>query len=197
MRKSSISVPFISADQVRSLVAMEEAIAAMRPAFIQLGRGEEALVPTRLSLDLPDKNAAALVMSAYTMGSPYYTVKTVCVNYSNTPKGLLLIHAVVQVFEASKGHLAAIMDGGSITAIRTGAASGLATDLLANKTAKVLAVFGTGIQARTQVEAVLAFRNIKKILVFSRTAEHTNSFFQLDLRCVWYCSGGRTTGPVK
>ena len=73
----------------------------------------------------------------------------------------------------------AIMDGESITAVRTGAASGLATDLLANKAAKVLAVFGTGVQARTQVEAVLAVRTIKKILVFSRNAKNAEYF------CSW------------
>jgi len=175
LRKTSMSSLFISADQIRSLITMEDAIKAMRSAFIQLSRGD-ALIPKRLSLSIPDKNAVALVMPVYALHSPYYTVKTVSINYANPQKGLPLIHAVVQVFDASKGNMIAIMDGESITAIRTGAASGLATDLLANKAAKVLAVFGTGVQARTQVEAVLAVRNIKKILVFSRTAEHTDSF---------------------
>tara|TARA_Y100000590_G_scaffold468882_2_gene653638 strand:+ start:153 stop:1049 length:897 start_codon:yes stop_codon:yes gene_type:complete len=157
---------------------MEDAIKAMRSAFIHLSRGDMA-VPKRLSLSIPDKNAIALIMPAYAFNSPYYIVKTVSINYANPQKDLPLIHAAVQVFDASKGNLIVTMDGESITAIRTGAASGLATDLLANKETKVLAVFGTGVQARTQVEAVLAVRIIKKVLVFSRTAKNAKSF------CSW------------
>ena len=172
-------------DQVRDLVPMSEAIAAMRSAFIQLSGGD-AFAPMRLSLDIPDKNAASLVMSAYTTGSPYYTVKIVSVNYSNPQKGLPLIHAIVQVFDASNGSLVATMDGESITAIRTGAASGLATDLLANKDAKIYAIFGTGVQAASHAEAIMEVRHIEKIIVFSRnnkSAELFCDFLSDKIRC--------------
>ena len=94
------------------MVSMAEAIDAMKEAFIQLSRGE-AFVPQRASLNIPDKNATCLVMPAYAMGSPYYSVKTVSINYSNPDKGLPLIHAVVQVFDAEKGNLVATLDGKS------------------------------------------------------------------------------------
>jgi len=154
---------------------MKEAIRAMKTAFAQLSSGE-AVVPPRLSLDIPDKNATSVVMPAYATGSPYYTVKIVSVNYSNPVKGLPLIHGVVQVFDAENGKHIANLDGASITAIRTGAASGLATDLLAKENANVCAVFGTGVQAASHIEAVLAVRPIEKIIVFSRSKPSAEKF---------------------
>ena len=166
---------FLNRDQINDLISMEEAIRAMGTAFAQLSNGE-AVVPPRLSLDIPDKNATSLVMPAYATGSPYYTVKIVSVNYSNPKKGLPLIHGVVQVFDAENGKHIANLDGASITAIRTGAASGLATDLLAKENANVCAVFGTGVQAASHIEAVLAVRPIEKIIVFSRSKPSAEKF---------------------
>ena len=164
--------------QINKMVAMNEAIEAMKTAFVQLSNGE-AIIPTRLSTDVPDKNATSLVMPAYSLDSPYYTVKVVSVNYSNPQKGLPLLHSSVQVFDASKGNMVATLDGESVTAIRTGAVSGLATGMLAKKDAKVGAVFGTGVQAKSQVEAILAMKNLEKILVFSRTKESAKLFCNL------------------
>jgi len=154
---------------------MNEAIEAMKTAFVQLINGE-AIIPIRLSTDVPKKNATSLVMPAYSLKSPYYTVKIVSVNYSNPQKGLPLLHSSVQVFDASKGNMVATLDGESVTAIRTGAVSGLATGMLAKKDAKIGAVFGTGVQAKSQVEAILAARNLEKILVFSRTKKSAELF---------------------
>ena len=166
---------FLNKDQINDLISMEEAIRAMKTAFAQLSSGE-AVVPPRLSLDIPDKNATSLVMPAYATGSPYYTVKIVSVNYSNPDKGLPLIHGIVQVFDAENGKHIANLDGASITAIRTGAASGLATDLLAKENANVCAVFGTGVQAAAHIEAVLEVRPIEKIIVFSRSKLSAEKF---------------------
>ena len=91
--------------QINKMVGMNEAIEAMKTAFVQLINGE-AIIPTRLSTDVPKKNATSLVMPAYSSKSPYYTVKIVSVNYSNPQKGLPLLHSTVQVFDASKGILA-------------------------------------------------------------------------------------------
>ena len=87
---------FLNRDQINDLISMKEAIGAMKTAFAQLSSGE-AVVPPRLSLNIPDKNATSVVMPAYVNGSRYYTVKILSVNYSNPDKGLPLIHGVVQV----------------------------------------------------------------------------------------------------
>ena len=154
---------------------MSDAIEAMRWAFTQLSNGN-VLLPNRSSMDIPDKNATTLVMPAYAMGSPHFTVKIVSVNYSNPQKGLPMINAVVHVFNAEKGEQVATLDGDTVTAIRTGAASGLATDLLAREDVKTGAIFGTGVQARTQIEALTNIRQLDKILGFSREKRSARSF---------------------
>ena len=168
----------LNKNQINKLVTMKEAILTMKTAFVQLSK-KEANIPVRLSTDIPGKNATSLVMPAYLLDSPYYTVKVVSVNYSNPQKGLPLLHSSVQVFDASKGNIVATLDGESITAIRTGAVSGLATGILAKKDAKVGAIFGTGVQAKSQVEAILFVKNLEKILVFSRTKESAELFCNL------------------
>lgn len=168
----------LNKNQINKLVTMKEAILTMKTAFVQLSK-REANIPVRLSTDIPGKNATSLVMPAYLLDSPYYTVKVVSVNYSNPQKGLPLLHSSVQVFDASKGNIVATLDGESITAIRTGAVSGLATGILAKKDAKVGAIFGTGVQAKSQVEAILFVKNLEKILVFSRTKESAELFCNL------------------
>ena len=159
------------------MVSMTEAIDAMRWAFIQLSAGK-AFVPQRTTLNIPDKNASSLVMPAYALDSPFYSVKTVSINYSNPHKGLPLINAVVQIFDASKGNLVATLDGGSITAVRTAAASGLATDLLVKDDASVCAIFGTGVQAESHLEAIMTVRDIKKFIIVSRTKEAAARFIE-------------------
>ncbi len=157
------------------MVSMKEAIHAMESAFVQLSSGD-AYVPTRLSLDLPDKNATSLIMPAYAIGNPHYCVKIVSVNYSNPQKGLPLIHSVVQVFDASEGNQVATFDGESITAIRTAAASGLATDLMAKKDAVICAIFGTGVQAASHLKSIMEVRKIEKFIVFSRNEDTAVKF---------------------
>ena len=90
----------LSKKQIIGMVSMKEAIHAMESAFVHLSSGN-ARVPTRLKLDIPDKNATSLIMPAYAVGEPHYCVKIASVNYSNPHKGLPLIHSVVKVFDAS------------------------------------------------------------------------------------------------
>lgn len=161
--------------QILGMVSMEEAIHAMESAFIHLSNGE-AHIPPRLNFDFPDKNAASLVMPAYAIGNPYYCVKIVSINYSNPKRGLPLIHSVVQVFDASQGNQIATFDGESITAIRTAAASGLATNLMAKKDASICAIFGTGVQAAFHMKAIMKVRKIEKFIIFSRNIDTAAKF---------------------
>jgi ornithine cyclodeaminase len=92
--------------------------------------------------------------------------KIVSVFPENPERGLPLIHAVVVVVDAETGRPVALMDGTFLTALRTGAASGVATDLLARPDARIAAIFGAGAQARTQLEAVCNVRPIQKAWVY-------------------------------
>ena len=161
--------------QILEMVPMKEAIHAMKSAFVHLSNGE-AHIPPRLNFDLPDKNASSLVMPAYVIGNPYYCVKIVSINYSNPKKGLPLIHSVIQVFDASQGNQIASLDGESITAIRTAAASGLATNLMANIDDSICAIFGTGVQAAFHMKAIMEVRKIEKFIIFSRNKDTASIF---------------------
>ena len=144
---------------------MPRAIAAMREGFQLLSR-KEVLVPLRLHLDIPEYQGVELIKPVYIPALKQIGFKVISLFRNNHQWGLPLSHAVMMIFDAVTGVPQAIMDGDSLTAIRTGAASGLATDLLARKNARILAVFGAGLQARTQIEAIVTVRPIQKIYIF-------------------------------
>ena len=110
---------------------MSEAIEAMKTAFVALSNGS-AIVPNRINLPIEEQNALHLSMPAYIKGGKYNTIKLVNIHFDNPGKGLPLINGVILVMDALEGSPLALIEGKSVTALRTGAGSGLATDLLAN-----------------------------------------------------------------
>ncbi len=175
---SENKILFLSAKDVEKAISMKETIAAMRNAFLQLAKGE-AVVPLRSSIDMPKENAGALFMPAYLPDISKISLKTVTINKDNPDWGLPMIQAMVMIFDAATGSPVAVMDGEHLTAMRTGAVSGLATDLLARKDAEVVAIIGTGAQGKTQLEAVCEVREIKKAIVFDLNKERANAFAEM------------------
>ena len=157
----------LSRADLHSALDMPSAIAAVRQAFAQLALGR-AQVPLRSALDC-EGNAVALVMPAYLADTGGLGLKVVTVTPANTARGLPLIHALVVVLDAETGAPVAALEGGWLTALRTGAASGVATDLLARPDAQTLAVFGAGAQGETQTLAVCAVRQIRHVRLYDRT----------------------------
>lgn len=154
----------LNGDDVRAALTMPDAIAAVKHGFMALSLGR-AQMPVRALL--PTAGGVTLTMPAYLHGAPICTVKIVSVCGGNAAKGLPVVNGSVMVLDAETGLPRAILDGGMLTAIRTGAGTGLATDLLARPDAAVLGVIGAGVQARTQIEAVCAVRPIQQIRIFS------------------------------
>ncbi len=105
-------------------------------------------------------------------------LKAVTVHQDNPHKGLPVIQAMVLVFDAPTGSPLALIDGEFITAMRTGAVSGLATKLLARENAKVVAIIGAGVQGATQLEAVCTVRDIAKAYIFDRKKERMDAFIK-------------------
>lgn len=167
----------LNATDVRLALPMTAAVAAMKKAFAELARGEVTL-PLRTQLDVSAHGGVALFMPAYATGSDALAMKAVAVYPHNAQRGLPTIHGVVLVFEASSGRPVALLEGGALTAIRTGAASGAATDLLARPDARVAAIIGSGVQARTQLEAVCTVRPIQEVRVYSTNSEQAEQFAQ-------------------
>lgn len=172
----SRSIRLINRELLASLVPMPKAIELMRPAFAQLSRTENpAQVPIRAHLK-NQKNTESLYMPVSLEDCEAFGVKIVGMSHENEQRGLPFISAMVLVLDGHTGRVRGMIEGSYLTALRTGAASGLATDLLANPEAEVLAIFGAGVQARTQVKAVAAVRALKKIWVFNRTQSHAETF---------------------
>lgn len=170
-----MKVRILSAADVTKSLPMKDAIQAVRMAFQELSAGK-ADMPARMKVTAAKNKGLTLLMPAYMSEADQLAVKIVSVFSQNPSKGHPLIYAVVAVLEPTTGRPLALMDGGSLTAIRTGAASGLATDLLARKDASSVAIFGAGVQARTQLEGVCAVRKITKAWVHDKDVARAQAF---------------------
>jgi ornithine cyclodeaminase/alanine dehydrogenase-like protein (mu-crystallin family) len=186
---------YLSADVVRRALPMRDAIEAMREAFAQLVRGE-ATMPMRLQLNAPSESGATLIMPCHSIAQKLFSMKMVMVFGDNLQRGLPTIQSVVILTDGSTGTPLAVMDGGSLTAIRTGAASGLATDLLARTEAATVAIIGAGVQARTQLEAVCCVRSLQRVQVYDCNAESAARFademrkkYGIAVECAMSASG--------
>jgi ornithine cyclodeaminase len=156
----------LSAEHIRAAITMREMIDAMSEAFIALSNGT-AQAPLRSALKSPD--GVTMFMPAYLDGAAYGAVKVVSVFGENPTRfHLPTILASVLVYDATTGKAVALLDGAYLTAFRTGAGSGLATELLARENSSVLGVIGAGAQAGPQIEAVCAVRPIREVRVYSR-----------------------------
>ncbi|MBE9508675.1 MAG: hypothetical protein IMY86_11575, partial [Chloroflexi bacterium] len=165
----------LSHEDVRRALPMRQAIEAVKRAFVQLSTGQ-ADVPLRVPLEVGRHNGVTLFMPAYLSADDQMAVKIVSVFNDNPAKGLPLIHALVVVVDATTGEPAAVMDGTYLTALRTGAASGAATELLARQDAHTAAIFGAGAQGRTQLEAVCAVRSIQRAWVYDAMPERAAAY---------------------
>jgi ornithine cyclodeaminase len=145
---------------------MAAAIDGVKEAYLQLSSGQ-AIVPLRSHIDIRSHNGISLTMPAYLPGRGDLAVKIVSVYPDNVKRKEPAIYASVIVLDAESGRPVALLEGGTITAIRTGAASGAATDVLARKDVQVVAIFGTGVQARTQLEAVATVRPLTEARIYS------------------------------
>lgn len=159
-----MQIRILSSEVVRTAIDMASAIEVMRDAFGALAEGR-ATVPLRLALET--RHGVNLFMPAHLTDPDRIAAKVVSVNPGNTGRGLPAIHAVLLAMDPATGRLRALMDGTWLTALRTGAVGGLAADLLARRDASVVALFGAGVQARTQLEAARCVRSIREVRIVS------------------------------
>lgn len=149
---------FLTDEEVSSLLPMAEAIRLMRLAFEALAAGT-AQNQTRRRLILPTGSVLHSLAGAY---GNYFGTKF----YSTNPKHGA--HFLFALYDAATAQPLALMQANYLGQIRTGAASGYATDLLANPDASILGIIGSGFQARSQWEAIRAVRPIREVRVWSR-----------------------------
>lgn len=166
-------VRVVDGEAVRALLPMPDAIAAVREAFRRLGDGAVEQ-PPRTWVRLEQMGARVGLMPAHTGDAA--VVKVVSVVAGNSARDLPGIHGFVAVLDGATGQVRGLVSGAAVTALRTAAASGLATDLLADPAAEDVGIIGAGVQGRAHLEAVAAVRDVQRVRVFNRTTERAAAF---------------------
>jgi alanine dehydrogenase len=174
-----MKVRIINQKEVEELLTMRECIGLMEKVLMSLARGE-AILPLRPVMWLPEKNGALALMPSYLANPASMGVKVISVFPGNTTTEYDAHQGVILLFETVNGRLLAIVDATSVTAIRTAAASGAATKILAREDANDLAIIGSGVQAKTHLEAMLVSRNIRNVRAWSPNSERLRDFVQRE-----------------
>jgi alanine dehydrogenase len=157
---------YLTEDDVLRLVEMPAALDAVRGAFRALGEGKAENAPRRRVV------APGVMLHAMHAAAGYLGV--VGAKVYTTTKAAAVFHVLLH--DAATGELLAMIEADHLGRLRTGAASGVATELMARPDARTVGLFGTGKQARTQLEAVCAVRRISRVDVFGRDADRCAAF---------------------
>lgn len=174
-----MSLLFLNRADVESLLPMDECIEVVEEALRALARGE-AVQPLRSALWMPDRHGLLGVMPGM-LGSlqgkdPIAGAKVITVMPGNHAHGEESHQGVVLLFDQERGRPLAVLDATAVTAIRTAAASAVATRVLAREDAGDLAILGSGTQARSHLEAMRAVRLVRRVRVWSRNPESARRF---------------------
>jgi len=165
----------LTKEDVANVLTMQDTIEAMRHCFMQLG-ANQTIIPLRTAINIPQTDAVSLFMPAFMPKDQQLGIKIVSSFPMNTQKHIPSITGAILLLNSQTGEPKALIEASLLTALRTGAASGLATDIFAKDDAKHLAIIGSGVQAKTQLEAVLAVRKISKVSIFSRNKRNAETF---------------------
>lgn len=161
--------------EIKSVVTMRDMVEADKTAFRMIANGDVE-VPLRTGIKAPAHEGTFLFMPSYAAAEDAAAVKIISVFPHNPEMGLEACPAQVLLLDGKTGYIIALLDGSTVTRMRTGAASGAAFDVLAKRECKVGALIGTGGQAPEQLEAMLCVRKLDKVWVYSRNRERLEAF---------------------
>ncbi|MGE5630072.1 MAG: ornithine cyclodeaminase family protein [Caulobacteraceae bacterium] len=167
----------LSKNEIGKLVTIQEIIPVMEKVFADYTMGK-TIVPIRTKIPIDKHNGNILFMPALIPESGGLGVKVVSVYPENAKKGRQTIYSILMLNDMETGEPLALMDAELLTAIRTGAVSGVAAKHLARDDSKVVSIFGAGVQAKTQLEAICAVRDIERVYVFNRSADKRKRFIE-------------------
>lgn len=170
-----MQIRVLRGSEVRKLLPMAECIDLLQKTMIAVSEGRVVL-PLRSILAMPGDRGMMGIMPGYLAEPECFGVKLVSLIPRNKPPQYSSHLGLVLLFEAEHGQPVALLDAAEITAIRTAAASGLATRLLARADAGDLALLGAGEQARSHLEAMLCVRKLRRIRVWARDADKAKLF---------------------
>lgn len=160
---------------IQRIFSMQDAVEADKLAFRIYSEGG-SVVPLRVNIGVPNYEGQTLFMPGYVEKLNSLGVKIVSVFPHNPEKGIPSVPATMVLIDGTSGEVCCILDGTYLTQLRTGAAAGAATDLLARADAQIGALIGTGGQAITQLQAMLTVRDLTEVRIFDLNWERTQAF---------------------
>jgi len=166
----SVELALFPRERVEAVLDYPSLIGRLRSAFVEASAGRASSPPRNAAL-VPERGAYLGAMPVYFPAAGVLGAKLVSVFPANTAAGFSTHHAVFVAFDPVSGRPSALLDAEAITERRPAAASALATDLLARRDAAVLALFGTGVQARAHAQALAAVRAWSEVRVWGRRPE--------------------------
>jgi ornithine cyclodeaminase/alanine dehydrogenase-like protein (mu-crystallin family) len=166
----------VAAHDLPKLLPMRDAVEAMKSAFAALSAGQ-VIAPQRGVVPVAEVDGISLLMGGYVPGEGL-AAKTVSIFNRNRELGKDVVNGLLLVLDPKSGEPVGLLDGGALTAWRTGAAAGAATDLLARPDARIGALIGAGMQARTQLRALDVVRELETIRVYGLDADQVADFIE-------------------
>ena len=160
---------------IQRIFSMQDAVEADKQAFRIYSEGG-SVVPLRVNIGAPNYEGQTLFMPGYVEKLNSMGVKIVSVFPHNIEKGIPSVPATMALIDGTSGEVCCILDGTYLTQLRTGAAAGAATDLLARTDAQIGALIGTGGQAIAQLEAMLTVRKLTEVRISGTNLGRTQSF---------------------
>ena len=166
---------YLSDEEIAEILTMREAIDAVEKAFGEYARGS-AMMPPRSTIMLDKHNGSVSLMPSYLEETNALATKIISIYPDNPQKGLPTTMAWIVVNNPETGMLDAMLDGTYLTAMRTGAVSGVAARYLAPKDSRVAAVIGCGVQGKAQAWAISEVLDLEEMRVFDLSEEGMNGF---------------------
>jgi len=174
-------VLILNGEDVHRALGPEECARAVREVLIAQVRGETHM-PLRTLVSPPGAAGMMGLMPAWRQGATgrpaLFSLKVVCLMPGNPERGLDAHQGLVALFYGETGIAEAILDTSAITAVRTAAVTALATDALARDDARVLAILGAGVQARSHLRAMLSQRSYEQVRIYSPTPAHVRAVIE-------------------
>lgn len=165
----------LSREDIKKVFTIKDAIEADKKAFRYVVEGK-CEIPLRTNIQAPKYGGCFLFMPAYLEEMDTASLKIINIFPHNIDNGIPSSPAQVLLIDGKTGLVTAVLDGTYVTQLRTGAASGAAFDVLAKKDCRIGALIGTGGQAPTQLEAMLAARTLQEVRVYDMNPERTKAF---------------------
>ncbi len=174
-------VLLLTKEQIESILTMEDTIKVVEEGFKAFNAGK-AVIPFPLGLEIKENRGEVHIKPGYLKGSDKYCIKIASGFYDNPKIGLPSSGGMILLFDARTGAPRSLLvDRGFITDMRTAGAGALATRCLAKKSVEAVAVIGTGLQARLQIEALSKVRDFRVLKVWGRTLANVERYVE-DMR---------------